>query len=252
MTEIPMIEFTAWTEKDLRQNDIIEKLINIFINREDFFVPITIYGGEGTKIKNQPFNKNSIKDLELFKKCMINKKVLTICLSNNDKEEKEIYFGFTIGFAPKFSVISFDVSNTYFKTLEEKEKFKDIVVQIIKTIDPIYANIDDISNSLNIMDKMGEDGYKVFEYIPAIFWGNYFGHKYIEKYGKEKLLNIPNVKKQEISNGIMITMTEDLLEFDSKECKKGREKLRKKLHVGRYIIFKKFLRVLKTVRKILE
>lgn len=252
MTEIPMLEFTAWTEKDLRQEDIIEKLINILIKRDDIFTPITIYGGEGTKIKNQPFDKNEIKDLELFKKCMMNKKVLTICLSNNDKEEKEIYFGFTIGFAPKFSAISFDVSNTYFKTIEEKEKFKDIIVQIIETIDPIYANIDDVSNSLNIMDKMAEDGYKVFKYIPAIFWGNYFGQKYIEKFGKEKLLNLSNVNKEDIGNGILITMTNDILEFNSKECKVRRDKVRKKLHIGKFRIFKKFLRVLKIIKKVIE
>lgn len=89
------------------------------------------------------------------------------------------------------------------------------------------------------MDKIGGD---IVKEIPAVFWGNYFGEKYIKQYGEDKLLNAPYGNIERVGKGIMITMTNDLMEFDSPNCVKARKKLNKYLGIGKYKFFKKIFK----------
>jgi hypothetical protein len=239
MKEIPMIEFTLWTQKNLRQVDTINKFKEIMAKRDDIFQPTAIYGGKLTKKRNKVYDISNEEDVALFSKCMLDEDVLRIVLTNSDRKKRETIFGFTIAFVPQFTVISFEVAHSFFKTKKDNDEFLLIIKQMIEITNPMFANIDDIGNTLDIMYEMGEDIYQLQNHIPAIFWGNYFGEKYIEQYGKDKLLNAPYGNIERVGNGIMITMTNDLMEFSTPNCVESRKKLNKYLGIGKYKFFKK-------------
>ena len=239
MEEFPMIKFALWTQCDLRQDYIIEQIKYMMAKREDIFEPTVIYGGKLTGKRNKSYNINNEEDANIFVKCLGDTDVLSIVLTNSDRKKRGVIFGFTIDFPPECTVISFEVTHSFFKTYEDKNKFMDIVQELIELTNPMFAKIDDIGNSLDIMDEMGEDIYQLQSHIPAIFWVNYFGEKYIEKYGEVKLLNAPSGKIEHVGNGIMITMTNDLMEFDTNNCVEARKKVSKYLGVGKYKLFKK-------------
>ncbi|WP_372724159.1 hypothetical protein [Novipirellula sp.] len=46
-----------------------------------------------------------------------------------------------------------------------------------------------------------------------LFWTTYFGPRYVEKYGREFLLNTPAFKTEELEGGVLITVTEKFLDF---------------------------------------
>lgn len=241
MKETPQIDFSAWTKKDLRKEDVINKLIEIIAVREDAFKATAIYGGKLTKKQNKVYDCNNKDDILLFKNSLLNEDVLVTTLTNSDRKKREYIFGFSIDFSIQANILSFGVSHSYFTSKERKEKFIKIIKELIKISEPMFATVEDIGNSLKIMDKMGEETYQVHKYIPAIFWGNYFGEKYIEEYGREKLLDSPVGNIELIGNGIMITMNDDLMQYDTKQCENTRKKLSKYLGIGKYRMLKKII-----------
>lgn len=244
MNEIPMINATMWTHTDLRDKKIIEKLKQLFVMRKDDLKPKIIYGGKLTSNKNKKFNNENEEDIKLFYNCLSNKDVLRIVLTNDDRIKEKIIFAFTIAFVPQFTVITFEATHTFFSSQEQKDKYMSIVKELIEIVDPIYAKIDDIGNSLDILEKYGEETYQcVINYVPAIFWGNYFGQKYVTQYGREKLLNSPYGIVSIVGNGILITTTNDPMNYNSKECAVNRKKLSKYLNISRQNLIKKLFRL---------
>lgn len=239
MKEIPMISSTMWTLKDIREANTVLKIKELFAMGNDIFIPSIIYGGKLTQKKNKSYDINNLDDVNLFENCFYDSRVLSISLTNSDRNKREVIFGFTIDFVPRVTVITFEVSHTYFKTQSEKEKYISIVKQLISITDPIFCKIDDIASANNIMDEMGEGIYQLENYIPAIFWGNYFGEKYINQLGEERLANFPFGNISRVDKGIMITMTNDPMEFNSDECVEVRKKLSKYLGIGKFRLFKK-------------
>ncbi len=233
MKEIPMISTTMWVKDSIHDVIIASKLSNLLAKRNDEFTP-TIFDAYSLSKKRRAFNSNNEEQIALFESCIANKEENTITLTNSDRKKREVLFGFTIDVAYFATVITFEVTHSYFKSDVEKQKYMDIVKQLIEIVNPLYARTDDIGNSLEILDKAGEETYIcVTDHIPAIFWGNYFGEKYVEYFGKEKLLNSPCGIVEPIGKGILIAMSNDPMNFCSKECLEARKKLGKYLNVAK-------------------
>lgn len=239
MKEIPMISSTMWTLKNIREKDTIIKIKELIAMGNDIFIPTIIYGGKLTQKRNKNYDVNNVDDANLLENCLNDSNVLSISLTNSDRKKREVVFGFIIDFVTQVTVITFEVSHTYFKTQNEKEKYISIVKQLISITDPMFCKIDDIANANNIMDEMGEDIYQLQNHIPAVFWGNYFGEKYINQFGEDKLISYPLGNVIRVDKGIMITMTNDPMEFNSDECVEERKKLSRYLGIRKFRLFKK-------------
>lgn len=239
MKEVPMINATMWTQVNLREGSIISRLSELLAKRTDDFMPTIIYGGKLTARKNKKYDKDNEDDVNLFIKCLNDNDVLRIILTNSDRKKREVMFAFTIAFVPQFTAVSLEVTHSFFRSQNEKDRFMDIITKMIEIISPMFVNIDDIGNSLDIMEEAGEDTYQLDKYVPALFWGNYFGEKYISHFGEEKLLNSPFGYVTKVCSGIMITMTNDPMEFDSDKCVEERKKLSKYIGIGKFRLIKK-------------
>lgn len=234
-----MIKASMWTQVNLREEVIISKLTELLLRKADEFIPTVIYGGKLTARKNKKFDKDDTEDINLFTKCLNDTDVLRIVLTNSDRKKRDIIFAFTIAFVPQFTVVSLEVTHSFFKSQNEKDRFMEIITQMIEVISPMFVNIDDIDNSLGIMEEAGEDIYQVEKYVPALFWGNYFGEKYVNHFGEERLIKSPHGHVSRVCSGIMITMTNDPMEYNSDECVEARKKLSRYLGIGKFRLFKK-------------
>ena len=195
-----------------------------------------------TNKKNRGFNPNSNDDINLFKQCMIDEQVLRIVLTNSDRKKRNILFGLTIDFPSWATVVSFEVSHSYFVSEVERETYLKIIKDLITKFNPVYAMVDDIEESIEILKKSREETYRcVTEYIPSIFWGNYFGEKYVSQFGKDKLLNSHYGISSSVGNGILITMDNNPMNYNTIECTDNRKRLSKYLHVGKPNSIKKLL-----------
>jgi len=239
LKEIPMIKASMWTQTNLREEAMILKLSELILGKSDEFKPTVIYGGKLTARKNKKFNKEDIEDINLLEKCLSDTDVLRIVLTNSGQKKEDFIFAYTIAFVPQFTLVSLEVSHTFFINQNKKDKFMQVIIKMIEVIHPIFVNVDDISNSLDIMEDAGEDTYQLNKYVPAIFWGNFFGGKYISYFGEEKLLQSPYGHVSKVSGGVLITMTQDPMEFNSFECIELRKKLSKYLGVGKSRLFRK-------------
>lgn len=234
MNEIQMISTTMWSIDSIHNTVIATRLSELMAKRNDEFTSTIFDAYTLPKKRSRVFDHCNDEQVALFEQCISNEKELTIMLTNSDRKKREVLFGFTIDFAPEFTVVTFQVTHSYFVAEGEKTKYMSIVKELIGIINPIYAKIDDIGESLEILDKSGEDTYQcVIDYVPAIFWGNYFGEKYIQQYGKDKLLSSPYGIISNVGNGILITMNDDPMIYNTKECSEDRKRLSKYLHVGK-------------------
>lgn len=234
MKEIQMISVAMWCLDNVRTTTILDKLDDLFAKRTDEFMATVIYGSERTKNKNCKYDATNTSDNDLYKACLQDEKIYRVVLTNSDRKKREVLFGFIIDFAYFATVITFEVTHSYFKTEVEKEKYMSIVKELIEIVSPFYGNIDDIGESLEILKKAGEDTYIcVTDYVPAIYWGNYFGEKYVTHYGKDKLLDSPYGIVSNVGNGIFITMNDDPMNYNTKECAENRKRLSRYLQVGK-------------------
>jgi len=100
-----------------------------------------------------------------------------------------------------------------------------------------------MSTSQTLKEKAREKTYGfVSEYVPVAFWGNYFGERHVRKYGRDKLLNSPYGIVEEIGEGILITLTQDPMDFDSPERKRTGKKLKSYLRLGKPSLFHRIIK----------
>lgn len=103
--------------------------------------------------------------------------------------------------------------------------FFSCIKELIEVLTPFYASIDDVSNKVTLMNKTKER-YFIPERIQEIYWGNYFGEEHCDYYGLEKLKSIPAVHVEKLGKGIYFSLTDNVFEFDSLECKLLRRKIK--------------------------
>jgi hypothetical protein len=58
------------------------------------------------------------------------------------------------------------------------------------------------------------------KHLPGIYWANFFGRRYVEFFGRDRLLNAPAYKIEELENGgILLLTSESPLDFEREEVK---------------------------------
>lgn len=124
---------------------------------------------------------------------------------------------FDFQFAGLTYTVDFTVELGYlyiFGTIDHKEEHKN-KLSASTVLDLTEKIIPGFSFQYGFLDMEGEDRLteKTIESVrlKKIFWANFFGKPYVEKYGKEFLLGAPGWKKRELSDGtIEYILTEDL------------------------------------------
>lgn len=108
------------------------------------------------------------------------------------------------------------------------EQFFSAAKELIELLDPFYANIDDVSNSVKLMRKSCEKHFSP-DHVQQIYWGNYFGKQFCENIGREKIMNIPVTHIEPIGQGIYFTLTNSVFDFSSRECDIFRKAIKQSL-----------------------
>ena len=100
--------------------------------------------------------------------------------------------------------------------------------ELIPILHPFNILIDDISNQSDlegIIDTGLSKRTAPPEPVPRhlrtspIYWGNYWGPDICKLYDVSKLAELPVKNLKEINGGVFFTLTDNVMEFDTPECK---------------------------------
>lgn len=127
-----------------------------------------------------------------------------------------------------WNVLSIHSTHGRMKNPEIYSDFFDCMKELIKLLDPFYASIDDVSNKVDLMDRT-QEAHFVPDRIQEIYWGNYFGQLHCDHYGTDKIKAIPAKNIERIGNGVFFSLTDHVLEYNSKECNTERKNVKKYL-----------------------
>ena len=247
--ESPQFGVAIWYNDVEYSSEYPRKILPI-LEEHGFFPPKSMDAGKNI------FTKNSIKDKtiypatkdmkaqearDFFIKCYAEEDIMGLYLMNHGKRERRngdfwaINWNFTCYKSPKLLEPKpifmpsniFSIDSTYDRFAEEENltNFFTATKRIIEVLNPYYANIEDTSTAVSVMDRTKE---RFFEpnYLQSIYWGNYFGEKLCKDLGMDKLNKLPVKNKETLGNGFFFTLTDDIL--DSRDNPDFR--LRKKIY----------------------
>lgn len=208
-----------------------------------FDKPGKIYAG---CLTNNRYKKYPGHFSDLFIRAYSEKDVMSYGMASGDSRKADEYWRFDCNMtfykdsklAPRNSENSFEpwnvinLSSTYgrLKDKAETDNFLKCVKDLILLLNPFYADIDDISNSVDLLFEAGEQT-QVSDRIQQIYWGNYYGPSFCQKYGTDKMLNLPAYSIEKLGDGVFYTLCENVFGFASDECKKRRKQIRKILNL---------------------
>ena len=100
--------------------------------------------------------------------------------------------------------------------------------ELVPILHPFNLTIDDIANA-NSLEGIVDDGLLKGTAPPEpcprhlrtspIYWGNYWGPDICKLYDVSKLAELPVKNLKEINGGVFFTLTDNVMEFDTPECK---------------------------------
>lgn len=130
------------------------------------------------------------------------------------------------GFCKIISWNILTIQSTYGRMYDQANysKFFACIKELIGILNPFYASIDDVSNTLRLMDRAKEPHF-VPDRIQAVYWGNYWGEDHCKKIGVGKVLNIPVAYVEQIGRGVYFALSDSVQGFASKETEVARRKV---------------------------
>ena len=134
-----------------------------------------------------------------------------------------------------WNILSISLTYKYLQNNDNYINFVSCFKELIPCLKSFYANIDDVSNYIFLMNKADEACFAP-GYIQQIFWGNFFGAELCEKYGIIEIGDIPCQNKEKIYDGLFVGLTDNVLDFKSSECEKNRGIMRKYLKIKKALL----------------
>jgi hypothetical protein len=197
MEEKRLIEQTYWTQMNIRLPEHAKKVISFIMARDNEFLPIYWYGGVVTGQKYKKLADYALEKIMHAFSLDFNYIVFTNAYQIR-KNKTEYEFNFTITLAKKFCVLVLGVTDEYFISEKQVNRFVDIAKEYATLIDPMYGYIHD--NSDRIEESKGT-AIDIINMIPDVYWCNYFGKYYIDRIGRQKLLMFDSYKTEIMPNG---------------------------------------------------
>ena len=238
--EVPQFKATLFYYDSNYEKQTAEKIISV-LEQFDFFPPDRICADKLTKNRYEKANEHTPK---LFVQAYNEKDVFCIetasaveTVKDKEKDFWKVVLGLTYHKSSKLvGSCKFKPWNTLsiystYGRLQDNNKYSDFincVKCLISTVKPFYAHIDDVANCVKLMDEVKAEHF-VPNVVQQIYWGNYYGEGYESLLGENCILLLPAFKAESIGDGIFFTLSDSLLDFNSKETEYQRKKLWKHL-----------------------
>lgn len=194
-----------------------------------FFPPSRINADKLTKGRFMKY-KPSMRDI--FVQAYAEKDVLSVFWEIGDKKIEENYYNcawiFTYNksshlkikqpmFTP-WNTLMIRATHSWLKIEENYLNFICVVKALIAALSPFYASIDDVSNSVSLLQDVHASHF-VPGTIQQVYWGNYWGYDQLKQIDTLKLHSIPDLCIEKIGDGIFFTLNDNLFDYDAVEVK---------------------------------
>lgn len=204
-----------------------------------FFPPEKLYADVLTGGEYQPFTPEMA---DLFPRGYSEKEVFSLSMASADSSKAAEYWKFdwyftfhksdTLAVTPIFrpwNVLTLDSTYDRLRDPAAYDAYFACLKELIALIRPFYARIDDVANANRLLNAAKEPHFKP-DYIQQIYWGNYFGPEFCDRFGKEKLLHLPAGQISELADGVFFTLTDSVLEAPAWKCGIARRKIKRYLN----------------------
>ena len=206
------------------------------LEKYDMFPPKKIYAD---KLTNNRYMLSDENTRDLFVNAYAATDVFQIGMSNgdgiSDSEFWKVDWQFTFlkrsnrdhtsTFKP-WNILSIKTTHGRMTDVKAYKAYLQCVNELIDIIHPFYASIEDQGNWVQLMhNKHRFTPGKVRE----LFWGNYWGYDYCNKFGMEQILNIPSDNIYKVSDGVFFTLTDHITSCYSRKANKKRKEIKRYL-----------------------
>ncbi|GEM_PF-4623081 len=221
-----------WTDKDMRQDDIILEMLKKLISHGEPFVPDKMYLSKETR---QRYVKMKIpEDFNRIQKAIRVYEYLTFGFMKEDSPyfhfavERRSYDGINpFGRKADPNCVYLQLESHLFNQQSIVQKFLEVCKLLYEMSEPYYGYAHD-SNDANQIDNKEE--WSNIYHTPQfcmVYWANFFGPSVVENYGgKEKFLKAPCWKVEELKDGgILLLLYPDPLHPESEEKREIQNKV---------------------------
>ena len=212
MSKSILIDF--WTDKDLRTDDTILRLLKLLIRYGALFIPDKYYLDQVTRNRTLIFR---IPDyFEKVKEATKIYDVYTMFFLRGDTTLLEIHRRAYDGINPYGrpadpNCISIEQESSFFEDENFCQKFLEIGKVIYTITKPHYGfghdSSDSVSKEIHDQDAWLETNRR--KEICMVYWANFLGPQIVENYGgKEKLLNSPCwITEELLDGGVLLVLS---------------------------------------------
>jgi len=160
-----------------------------------------------------------------------------VLMRRQSRYEAEIAISMDFTSSGCFNTFLYWIEEDYFRSLLSIDNFIRLSVAIYNELKPDYGGIHQTRDAIDLTtiehDLYGKtvvptDLNKGF---PNVYWGNFFGPRFINIIGREKLKSAPCFQRQDLTDGgILILTSHSPLDPRSEDSRMGQKTLRK--HIG--------------------
>lgn len=235
--EKPTITFTIFYYDTDYKKSTAEKMFEI-LEKCNMFPPEKFYA---SKLTRNRFIYANEQTKEVMIQAYAEKDVLGIAMASGNSRKVEEYWSVDwsltfyknskLAVEPVFmpwNVLSIESTHGRLQDPAVYRDFFQCMKELIKLINPIYVYVDDVANAVDLMNRTKERRF-VPDHIQQIYWGNYFGPMHCNHYGMDKIEKIPASNVERIGDGVFFSLTNHVLEYNTRECKQVRKKVEKYL-----------------------
>ena len=230
--EIPKIKATIF-HYDLEYNRTTAERVLEILERNQLFPPRRLCAAHLTGGRLKKYTPDM---RELFLQAYSEPDVLGVEWETGREKrgEEHLFFRWNLTFYKEsnhlessyhpWNVLSFAATYEWMRAPGRQAQLLQCVRELCEALDAVWAVMDDVSNSVDLLDRAGEKGYDS-DYIQQIFWGNYLGQQLKEQISLKQLraMQLPNYAETE--KGVFFTLTKDVFDFESPACEKIRKKV---------------------------
>lgn len=128
----------------------------------------------------------------------------------------------------RWNILSFHSTYGWMDSQKNNDMLMDILYELIPVLSPFCIKIDDISQSVKLLEKAHEPTFKP-DHIQQVYWGNYWGGHLMKQVNLEELRKLPVSQLKETENGVFFTLSDSIFDFNSKQCNSLRKKVWQKV-----------------------
>lgn len=235
--ETPKIDISIFYYDDEHEKETAEDVVQCLENNH-LFPPNKLILGHLT---NNRYRKYNPEMRDLFIKSYSEKDIFSTTWKKVSTKNKSEYFDahWTMTYHKSSERVGswtfkawnvFSIYATY-DWIIDKTNYSNLlngIIELAHILNPFNITIDDMANQLDLRGVIDdgllksiappEPGPRHLRTSP-IHWGNYWGPDICKLYDVSKLAELPVKNLKEINGGVFFTLTDNVMEFDTPECK---------------------------------